>query len=103
MPSDSSSFLSVVYAVFLVVYCIVAASGGCSPDKARFRTAMQSSGLTNPTKQGYDFFECGYGDVWVEAFTAHSAQLSESAEVKDVVVKGTMCCGIFKGCTVRWP
>jgi hypothetical protein len=97
---EKSPLLLWIYIIFLVVYAVVAASGGCSPSKDRFKTSILSSGLTNPTKHGYDFFECGYGDFWVEAFTAHLTH--ESAEV-DTIVKGTVCCGIFKGCTIRWP
>jgi len=103
MSSESSATFW-GWCIALVMHFIIAKSGGCSPDGGRFQAAVRSSGLTDPVKHGYDFFECGYGDVWVESFTAHLFRPSKSgSELVNITVNGTMCCGIFKGCTIRWP
>ena len=97
---DSGSGWTLVAYVFgVVVYCAVAAGGGCAVEPTRFYNTLKSEGLTTPMEQGpYDFWECGYGDVWVSSFTAKRA-----SPIVDSEVKGTVCCGLFKGCTVRWP
>lgn len=101
--SSSSSYSLWGWLIYVSVHFVLAQAGACSPNNERFKVAMQSSGLTRVTKRGYDFFECGYGDVWVESFTAHHYLSAKSGEVVDATVEGTMCCGILKGCTIRWP
>lgn len=98
---------------FFLHFC-VAKAGGCSPSDGRFAGSMRSEGLHDAKRHGYDFFECGYGDVWVEGFTAKRTEVVEGEKIvlggelvelpmTHMSVDGTLCCGIFKGCTVRWP
>jgi hypothetical protein len=90
--------------VFLFLYVTVAKSGGCSPSDERLQGAMRSEGFQDVSRKGYDFFECGYGDVWVESFRAKRPEVVEAGKpLTRVLVEGTLCCGILKGCTIRWP
>ena len=89
--------------VIVVIWSTVAAFGGCSVNDDRFHKAIRNQGLEDPVKHGYNFFECGYGDVWNEGFTAKRPLTGEpgTPRVRETV-SGTVCCGILKGCTVRW-
>lgn len=102
---DSSSGVSLLaLTIFTVVHFCVAKAGGCDPSDERLRKSMKAEGLEDVQTHGYDFFECGYGDVWVEGFTAKRPEVVEAgAPMTRVTVDGTLCCGIFKGCTIRWP
>jgi len=106
MASDSSSSSGYTFVGWLIMIClhfVLASAGACGVDDGRFLQAIQASGLTKPVKRGYDFFECGYGDVWVESFTAQQFLPSKEGDILGASVQGTMCCGILKGCTIRWP
>jgi hypothetical protein len=84
----------VVYLGGILLYAFFASMGACSNSEVRFDSAMRNEGFTQSVQGGYDFWECGVGDVWVNGFVAKRGEQR---------VSGTVCCGIFKGCTVRWP
>ena len=90
---NGTSFLS--YLVVFFVWTMVILAGGCDVDKDRFDNVMESEGLDRPTQEVYDWFECGYGDLFSSGFHATNV-------ATDKRVDGTVCCGLLKGCTVRW-
>jgi hypothetical protein len=67
--------------------------GACnSPDESM--AALESSGVTDAHLDGLAIFGCGRDDWSSMAFHG------KNAAGKDV--DGVVCCGAFKGCTVRW-
>ncbi len=98
-PSSSSNlgdfaYKLIGYAISLTLFFITAEAGGCSVDAERFQNAARNEGLTDAVQgSDYDYFECGSGDWWVDHIDAKRG---------DVPVSGTVCCGILKGCTIRW-
>jgi len=89
------------YLGLFFVWWVVASFGGCSVSESRFKNAMRNEGLVDATQGEYDFFECGYGDVWVSSFTARRPAKKDNVD-GTFAVQGTACCGLIKGCTVRW-
>lgn len=56
---------------------------------------LQKSGFTNITINGTNIFSCGKDDNMNGAnFTATNS--------RGMVVNGVVCCGLMKGCTVRF-
>lgn len=96
-PKQASSFSFIgpylLWLVPLMFYVGLTQSGACGVNPQRFERAAHYEGLSSAVQGGYDYMECGAGDVWVSTFSAQ-----RDAEL----VQGTMCCGMFKGCTVRW-
>ena len=92
--STGNSGFALGYLVGLVLFFVMAESGGCSVSEQRFQNAAHNEGLTEAVQSSdYDYFECGSGGWWVGHMDAKRG---------DVPVSGTLCCGIFKGCTIRW-
>lgn len=56
--------------------------------------ALRSAGFSEITFQGYDMFACSDSDTFATKFTAKNPS--------DVFVKGTVCCGWVKNCTIRY-
>lgn len=81
----------ITLAFSIVVTCLSITS--CT-DEGASRKALQNEGYTDITFTGYSYFICGEGDSYSTGFKAKNP--------KGVQVKGTVCCGTFKGCTVRW-
>ena len=92
----------IVYVVGIGIFCIVASSGGCSVSESRFKNVMKNEGYVKPVQGDYDFFECGYADWWINHFEAKRPTVHPEGPPTLEKVAGTVCCGIFKGCTVRW-
>ncbi len=65
----------------------------CTPDEDRAKKVLEAHGFENIYLGGYPFFGCGKDDVFNVAFTATTA--------KRQAVQGSVCCGIWKNCTVR--
>lgn len=63
-------------------------------DESGARNALTSAGFTEIQLQGYDFFACGKGDDFATKFTA--------SNVRGQKISGVVCCGIVKGCTIRY-
>lgn len=76
------------------VWLIAQASGGCAADKVTATRALEAMGLREVRLGGYPWFECAKNDVFNSAFEARSATGGE--------VRGAVCCGVLKGCTVRF-
>jgi len=66
---------------------------GCT-DEAGTRRALEGEGFTDISVNGYDAWSCGKDDTYATKFTATNA--------RGKVVSGVVCCGDFKGCTVRF-
>ena len=76
------------YLVF-IVFGIVS----CTNESDTIRT-LQSAGFTDIHTTGYDIFSCGQDDTFHTGFRAKNPA--------GQIVTGTVCCGIFKGCTIRF-
>ncbi len=99
--SSSDNDNEQLFALLVIpVFAVVAALGGCEVEPVRFRQAAHDAGLENVEQGTYNFFECGYSDTWASDITATRLVFGEKEPRK---VEGTVCCGIFKGCTVRSP
>nr|WP_086491256.1 hypothetical protein [Novosphingobium panipatense] len=80
-------------ALGLAVFGIVAASGGCSEDKAGMRAAVQDFGFTEVTLGGFAWLGCSKDDMFSRTWVGLSASGSR--------VEGVVCGGWAKGYTVR--
>ncbi len=83
-------FLLVIAALVAVPF---ACGAGCT-DEDRTRTTLRKAGYRDVTVGDYAWGECGKHDSYATEFTA----INPSGER----VSGTVCCGILKGCTVRF-
>ena len=63
-----------------------------APDRTRY--TLEKAGFTDISLGGYSFFECGEDDHFATKFDANNSQ--------GLRVSGTVCCGMLKGCTVRF-
>ena len=77
----------------LICLFIVLFTVSCTDDAATIRT-LESSGFTDIKTTGYSMFACGEDDSFATGFIA-----TNPAGQK---VQGTVCCGMFKNCTVRF-
>lgn len=72
---------------------LVALLAGCTaPDRAR--ETLDNSGYTNIEIGGWAAFGCGESDTYKNHFTATNPNGKR--------VEGVVCCGLYKGCTVRF-
>lgn len=91
MSTTKRNVLSLVLVV--VMLAIVFVSTGCTaPD--RTAETLRQQGFTDVETTGYSWLACGKDDAFATGFTATNAQ--------GVRVEGTVCCGWFKSCTVRF-
>jgi hypothetical protein len=67
--------------------------GGCTNDSDSTR-ALQSAGFSNIRTTGYRMWGCGESDTYHTGFVATNPAGQE--------VSGVVCCGTFKGCTIRF-
>lgn len=66
---------------------------GCVDD-GRGLQALEANGFTEVRMKGYAWVGCGNGDSYRTRFAA-----TNSAGKR---VYGVVCCGLYKGCTVRF-
>ena len=66
---------------------------GCT-DSERSTKILKSTGFTNIKLGGYGFFDCSDDDVVSTKFIAQNSNGD--------LVSGTVCCGLFKNCTIRF-
>jgi hypothetical protein len=88
MQSRGMNFVSVVIAS-IVIFCIQ----GCT-DPERTRSTLEAQGFTDIQTGGYEWGVCGEDDDYSTGFTATNLQGHR--------VSGVVCCGYYKGCTVRF-
>lgn len=72
---------------------LVLCSFSCTNDSGS-RRALESEGFTEIQLTGYSWLSCGKDDTFATGFTAKNA--------KGNPVSGTVCCGLVKGCTIRF-
>ena len=78
--------------MLVAVACAIGLAGCTAPDRSR--DTLVKSGFTDIQVGGYDFWSCGQHDYFSTHFRARNSQ--------GVVVDGTVCCGLYKSCTVRF-
>lgn len=66
---------------------------GCT-DEGESRKALENQGFTDIEFHGYAPFTCSESDSYSTKFRAKNT--------KGQQVEGVVCCGVLKGCTVRW-
>lgn len=67
---------------------------GCVTGDDEASSTLRKSGYTNVRPGSLDFFECSDNDKTGRSFRATNSLGQE--------VEGVVCCGVFKGCTVRF-
>ena len=67
---------------------------GCFTDSGEAMRTLDNQGFRDIQVGGSDFFACSKGDKTGISFTATNSNGKR--------VSGTVCCGVFKSCTVRW-
>ena len=77
----------------ILIICCFFGMIACTDDSNSRRT-LENSGYTDIELHGYKAFACGKDDSFSTAFTAKNPQGKQ--------VSGVVCCGITKGCTVRF-
>ena len=77
--------------LFLAALSLAAA--GCTNPR-RSLDAAYRAGFTSVSTGGYAWFWCGGDDTWATRFSGVN-----SAGMR---VDGAVCCGLLKGCTVRF-
>lgn len=65
----------------------------CTDENSTVQT-LKKNGFTQVKTTGYSFLSCSEDDMFSTGFTA----VNSSGEK----VSGTVCCGLFKNCTIRW-
>lgn len=81
----------------LIVMMMIGLAGillsGCT-DEERSRETLQKSGYSNIHVGGFDGWSCSKDDHYSTHFKATNPA--------GQMVEGTVCCGMFKSCTVRF-
>lgn len=76
-----------------ILFSLLVFLAACEEDE-RFRKTLDESGYTNVKLTGYAPFACGKDDDYGSKF--------EATNPAGKRVKGAVCCGFLKGCTVRF-
>lgn len=79
-------------AVVFLLWCACAGLGGCEASAEDVTRTLEGEGFTDIEPKGYEFFRCN------DVFNARFAAVNPQGER----VEGTVCCGVFTDCTVRW-
>lgn len=66
---------------------------GCT-DEAQSRDALERAGFDPLSVGGYAWAVCGKGDSFATRFVARNPRGQD--------VAGVVCCGLLKGCTIRF-
>lgn len=67
---------------------------GCTASDHEVERILTPMGYTEIRTHGHAFFACSEEDLFATKFTAKAPNGDR--------VKGAVCCGAFKNCTVRW-
>lgn len=76
-----------------LVFALGLLAAGCTCE-SQSEQALRAQGFTDIEFTGHSFFACSKDDTFSTGFRARSP--------KGALVSGTVCCGTFKSCTVRW-
>jgi len=74
------------------ILAIALLSGCTAPERST--VALQKAGYSDIQTTGHSWFECGKDDKFSTGFKARNPV--------GVGVSGTVCCGWFKSCTIRF-
>lgn len=77
------------------VLCVLVLLVCSCTDETNSRRALENEGYTDIRFTGYSPFSCSDDDAYKTGFTAFNPKINK-------VVSGTCCCGILKGCTIRY-
>lgn len=91
--SGSDNFMKLVVYGAIVLIGVGITVGMYASDDSEIG-ALESQGLTDVHVGGWAPMACSDSDTTSKHFTAKNANGQR--------VKGVVCCGVFKGCTVRW-
>ena len=93
-PKHTLLELLLLLAVVAAIFIPISIGLGMWDRPSDSETALHSAGFSEVVVGDHAYFECGRGDVSSLAFTATNPNGDR--------VSGTVCCGWFKGCTVRF-
>ena len=93
MSSDAIKNLIVGIALVCVVTFVSCFTDACNVGDGDMRRICAAEGLVDCKVTGRAFFQCSEDDAFASSFTAKRGGRA---------VEGTVCCGLFKDCTVRW-
>jgi hypothetical protein len=83
-----------VLALGLLALIIVATPFACVVSNDNLQRATKPLGITEAKVTGFSWFGCG------EDYVTHGEFEGKSA--KGEPVSGVVCCGVFKGCTLKF-
>ena len=75
----------------IIVFCVL--FGSCTNEHATVST-LKKAGFTKVETTGWSAFACSDDDTYSTGFIA--------VNPSGVKVDGTVCCGLFKNCTIRF-
>jgi len=78
---------------FISFLCVLSILSACT-NSNKTRETLESSGFTDIEITGYSPFSCSEDDTYKTGFRAKNP--------KGNPVKGTVCCGLLKNCTIRF-
>lgn len=94
MTYRSQYSFRVKFAVALILVFVFAFMAGCHTSSDSTLQTLQKSGFTAITVGGLAPWTCGADDMAGRSFVAKNPQ--------GMLVEGVVCCGLLKGCTVRF-
>ena len=93
MSSHSGEIFAFCMIAAVVLCWILLAPVSCELDGPRARGLLEQEGVEDVKLDGYRYFGCGTGDSYTVGFEGTR---------RGSRVKGTVCCGWAKDCTVRY-
>lgn len=72
---------------------LVLSLASCANESETIRT-LHAAGFTHVQDMHWDAWQCGKEDIWSTSFQAKNPS--------GKWVRGVVCCGLFKACTVRF-
>lgn len=86
--------IALLFIAAIMLALAVSAMAGACTDESGARRALESQGFTSITFTGYRWMSCGRDDDFATGFIATNPTGKR--------VDGVVCCGLMKGCTVRF-
>ena len=86
--------------VYYLLYLLLLPA--CNVSETTAQEVLSAEGLHGIHLTGYAFFSCSEDDNFKSHFTAKRWTLQEDGNRIEANVTGTLCCGLLKGCTVRY-
>lgn len=83
-----------VHTKLMLVSALIVLLSGCTSSDAEVSQVLHAHGMKLIRTTGYRFFVCGKDDEFSTGFIAKNP--------KGTQIEGVVCCGLLKGCTVRF-